>query len=517
MNVDGSPLRRAQISAFAAEGGPAAVRRVATTDGQGKWELTELPAGRFNITASKAGFVTLQYGQRRPFEPGTPVVVADGQTLEKLDLSLPRGSVITGRITDEFGEPIGQAQVQAMRYQYSPDGQRRLATGNSGSTDDRGEFRLYGLMPGEYYVQAGVRGLVIANGGPAGTGPQPETFASAYYPGTPNVGEAQAVSLNIGQEATVQFQLTPARMTRLTGVVVNSEGQPVAGASLSMVTPMGDNGWMSSSAGITAGDGSFTITNVASGEHSISVNPVRNLEGAESASYAFTAGAETMNVRIQTGTGAMVTGRVIWEGGSPRPPGQLPLRVMIQQAAQSIPTLRGTPPTADGSINDDGTFRLAGAWGKGFVRVTGIPTGWVLKTVTADNEDITDVTLDLTNRAELDNVRIVLTDKQTDLSGQVTDTRGTALKDYVVVLLPSGLKEGLSATRYVRVVRPDQTGRFSVKGLPGGRYTATALEWIEQGRQFAPEFQQELRKAGRDVTLKDGETSTLDLRIAQGL
>jgi hypothetical protein len=67
------------------------------------------------------------------------------------------------------------------------------------------------------------------------------------------------------------------------------------------------------------------------------------------------------------------------------------------------------------------------------------------------------------------------------------------------------------------VQRPDQTGRFSVKGLPAGRYTATALEWIEQGRQFAPEFQQELRKAGRDVTLKDGETSTLDLRIATGL
>src|SRR4051812_2114235 len=161
LNSDGSPLRRAQISASAAS---AAGPRVATTDGQGKWEVTDLPAGRFNITASKAGYVTLQFGQRRPFEPGTPVVLADAQTIEKLDLSLPRGSVITGRITDEFGEPIGQATVQAMRYQYSNDGQRKLASVNSAVTDDRGEFRAYGLMPGEYYVQAGVRGLPIANG-----------------------------------------------------------------------------------------------------------------------------------------------------------------------------------------------------------------------------------------------------------------------------------------------------------------------------------------------------------------
>jgi hypothetical protein len=286
-----------------------------------------------------------------------------------------------------------------------------------------------------------------------------------------------------------------------------------------MVTPMGDNGWMSSSAGVTAADGTFTVANVSSGEHSITVNPPRNLEGTESASYPFTATGEATNVRIQTSKGATLTGRVTWEGSSPRTPGQVPLRIGVQQAVvgNAILAMRSTPPTADGSVNEDGTFRLAGAWGKGFVRPNGIPTGWVLKSVTVEGQDVTDVQVDMTGRAELENIRIVLTDKQTDLSGQVTDARGTAVKDYVVVLLPSGLKEGLSPNRYVRVVRPDQTGRFSAKGLPGGRYTATALEWIEQGRQFAPDFQEEIRKAGRDVTLRDGEPATLDLKIAPGL
>src|SRR5215207_376364 len=65
-----TPLRRAQISVTSAEG---QVRRTTTTDGDGRYEFIELPAGRYSVSATKAGFVTLQYGQRRPYEAGTPV------------------------------------------------------------------------------------------------------------------------------------------------------------------------------------------------------------------------------------------------------------------------------------------------------------------------------------------------------------------------------------------------------------------------------------------------------------
>ncbi len=94
----GAPLRRVQLRAFGttpAAGGT----RVTTTDDQGRFELRELAAGRYTINASKSGFVSLQYGQRRPSERGTPVEVADGETVEKVTIALPRGGVITGRIT----------------------------------------------------------------------------------------------------------------------------------------------------------------------------------------------------------------------------------------------------------------------------------------------------------------------------------------------------------------------------------------------------------------------------------
>ena len=92
----GTPLGRVQIRAFGntpdARGG-----RATSTDDQGRFELRELPAGRYSVTAMKAGFVSLQYGQRWPNERGTPVEVADGQTVEKITIALPRGAVITGR------------------------------------------------------------------------------------------------------------------------------------------------------------------------------------------------------------------------------------------------------------------------------------------------------------------------------------------------------------------------------------------------------------------------------------
>ena len=113
----GMPLRRAQVTIIVPE---LQMRRVTTTDPEGRYEFRELPAGRFQVSAIKAGYVTLQYGQRRPFEAGTPVTVADGEMVERIDFSLPAGSVIVVRVTDDFGEPVAGAQVQVQRFQYAP-------------------------------------------------------------------------------------------------------------------------------------------------------------------------------------------------------------------------------------------------------------------------------------------------------------------------------------------------------------------------------------------------------------
>jgi hypothetical protein len=164
--------------------GNAQFGRLTQTDAQGRYEFTELPVGRFSLNAGIPGYVGLQYGQRRPYENGTPILLRDAETAASIDFALPRGSVITGRVTDENGYPLAQVQIQARRFRYSDRGQRSLVpVGSPDTTDDRGEFRLYGLMPGEYLVDATVRSMANVIGASVNPNNPVDGFQPTFYPG----------------------------------------------------------------------------------------------------------------------------------------------------------------------------------------------------------------------------------------------------------------------------------------------------------------------------------------------
>src|SRR5207237_3039911 len=174
---NGRPVKRARVFVTAAElpGG-----RGVLTDDQGVFDLTELPAGRYTLTVSKSGFVSLSYGQRRPLQAGTPLQLGDGQQLKGIPFQLPRGSVIGGRVLDEDGEAMPGVMVRVMRYQYL-QGARRLTPAGGGQTDDKGQYRVWGLMPGDYYVIAVARGAAFGPDRAAG-------LAGTAGPGPPGEG-----------------------------------------------------------------------------------------------------------------------------------------------------------------------------------------------------------------------------------------------------------------------------------------------------------------------------------------
>ena len=108
-----------------------------------------------------------------------------------------------------------------------------------------------------------------------------------------------------------------------------------------------------------------------------------------------------------------------------------------------------------------------------------------------------------------------MTDKQTSLSGTVKNVRGEMLNDFVVVILPVVAREGSAATRFTRTVRPDQQGRYEIKGLPPTDYVAVAVESLEQGGEWDPAFQEHMRPRAKTFRLTEGQSSTLDLSLMQ--
>jgi protocatechuate 3,4-dioxygenase beta subunit len=500
----GAPLRRAQVRAFAAE---LREQRVAMTDDNGRYELKELPAGRYTVNASKGGYVSLQFGQRRPFEQGQPLELADGQTLEKVDFVLPRGSVITGRIVDELGEPMTGAMVQAMRYRFV-NGARRLTPMNVMQTDDRGEFRIYGLAPGDYYVSAALQSL---NGG---VSDDRIGYAPTYYPGTAVSADAQRITVGLGEEvAGIVFAVAPARMASISGVAHDAEGKPLPNAII-VVISKGDDGLPRFGGGGTQthADGSFTVGSLAPGSYTIQARSLASPNGEVAFADVAVNGTDINGLQLNVVRGSTVRGRIRFESGAP-PPDLKPADVRVGSISPTgAPVITSGPSIA--SVNDDWTFTLANLTGSLLLRVNP-PQTWAVKSITLNGMDYTDSAIDFRGD-DVEGLDVVLTQKISELSGSVVDDRGGKVTDATVVYFADDRDKWVPFTRWVRSARPDQDGRYKIRGLPPGRYIAVALDYLEPGEEADPEMLDRLRSRGIRVSVGEGDTRQVDLKVIAG-
>ena len=511
----GTPLRRVQIRAMSVSPG---VRdaRVTTTDDQGRFELRELAAGRYSIVANKAGFVGLQFGQRRPNERGTPVEVGDGQTVEKVAIALPRGGVITGRVADDAGEPVAGLRVQVMRYMYGPGGRRLLPASQGDSTDDQGNYRIYGLPPGDYYVSAASGpnvGMMMPDARLA-AGDSDQGFAPTYYPGTPSPADAQKVTVAVGQEVGgISFGLTPTRLSRISGRVI---GWPnTAGGGFVMVTPE-DGGMMMGMVtppGQIQPEGDFEIRSVPPGRYVLRVMPggPRDADALVGLTTVTVAGTDLANVTIAMQPQGVLRGRIDFEGGAPTAAVRASqIRLVIMPADQrSMQLVMSGPP----EVAEDFTFTARGVMGPVLVRPNG-PPGWHLKSVVLDGEDVTDTPVTLGPGAAIDGVRVLLTQAVSTVSGSVRDDRGNLVLDATVLVFPDDDARWQFASRHIRTVRPDTQGRFEFAALPPSNgYRIVALPSLEDGQAFDPEFLASMRDRAERLALAEGETKAVDLRL----
>jgi hypothetical protein len=505
----GQPLRKAQVRIFSPELRDA---RMATTDAQGRYEFKDLPAGRYTVTAAKGSYVGLSYGQTRPLEGGKPLEIGNAQTVEKVDFSLPKGSVFTGRVVDEFGEAMADVQVAVMRYQFM-QGRRRLTNaGRTGMTNDIGEFRIFGLAPGQYYLSATLRNMQMGTETEDRSG-----YAPTYYPGSPNPEAAQKITVGLGQTLSdLTMTLTPTRTARVTGSAFDSQGKPFPG--MVMIVQRNGGMFMSNSAGRVMADGSFSINGVAPGEYTLQANGGgMGGDDPEFASVDVTvAGEDLSDVHLVATRPVTVTGRVIVDASAAASFRPANFSVFSNPFQQDVMFMGGSRP---GKVNDDFTFSVKVRPGRvrfsvGSPSHGGGGSGFVQRAMRLNGVDVIDTGVDIRPNEDVAGLEIEMTNVVSNLSGIVSNARGEPSKDYTIVVFPQERERWGSGSRYVRSSRPDQDGRFKITGLPPGEYSAVAVEYVEPGEQTDPDFLERIKPKATPFSINEGETKTLDLKLS---
>jgi carboxypeptidase family protein len=540
----GNPIRRATVNLSAmspaqqagappgrggttmvnvARGSMAGPRR-ATTDAQGAFEFTGLPAGSYGITAFagqySGQYLAIAYGAKRPnapfsVDPGEPIKLTDGQTFDKAVIALPRGGVITGRVTDENADPLARVQVYTLLF--PPGSTRGQRTNAGGQSDDLGQFRLYGLQPGEYAVVAEARGnTFVQPNAPPETEEEKIGFMTTYYPGTTDESAAQRVRVRAASETPgIEIRLGVGRLFRISGTVMDSQGSFVVRGNIQLTRRGGGSG-SSSFGSSTDPQGQFQMRNIPPGTYRLIVRPNFNpggpgaqAEPGEMANLPLTiAGADLDNVVVTTTPGVTITGQVDFEQGPPSP---MPTPMRIMASIGNPDDMMGMPGPQPGLVTPELTFTIKGMMGEYLLRA--MAPGQYVKSITVNGEDVTDTPREFKTN---ERVTVTLTSRVSMLEGNVTDAKGAVSTDVGVILFSE--EKALWRFNSTRTKRAmvDPTGHFRIAGLMAGRYLIAALPRerlnVPPSLADAALFEQ-LAKEATPLVVGEDEQRRVDLKV----
>jgi hypothetical protein len=507
----GLPIRGGTVTLM--RQGPPGDRRSVLADSNGAFAFRDLAAGTYALAADpgmhSARYVGTGFGGSMG-NSSKPIVLEDGQRVEDARIVLPRAGAIEGRIVDEFGEPVARMQVYPVRV--TAGGTSFSRAGGGMLTDDLGRFRIYGLPAAEYIVAADSRGMG-SMGMPVTEG-ETESFAATYYPSALAERDARRLRITPGAEVTgLQIQLVRTRSFRITGTVVDSQGQPVLRPNI-MLMRSSSGGSMTSGSQMEP-NGRFSFRNVVPGDYRIVVRPggappVPGAAPAASREYATVplhVAGDVDDLLIVTSPPVSVSGRVVFAEG---PPPKVPsLRLVAAPADRMVPWA----PPAGGTVDADLRFTIDEVMGPALIRPQQMPQGYALESVRLGGKDITDEPFEF-RASRGGEVEVVLTSRVGRLEGPVIGEDGEPAPNATVVVLPDDKAQWKPGASRMRTSFA-RNGRFTASALLPGRYFVIALppEDFSPGLGASPEYFEALAKEAIVVYVAEGETRTVDLSL----
>jgi len=522
---------------------PSASRKISPviTDRDGKFVFQNLAPGLYSLQVIRNEYARQIYGQRVAGGPALAIRLSEGQSLNNIVMSLVPAGNIAGVIRDSDGHAQTGVPIQLLRAAFNATGERTFHVEATARTNDRGEYRLYWITPGRYYISAGTasgpnRPLTPNIAAPSLNEIPDQSFALTYFPGVFDTGAAAIVEVNPGAEVSgVDFVVPCQRLYSIRGRIADAgSGRPPATASVSLAYRAwtGVGGAFNAGSRYDALTGEFELRNIPPGAYVIqaiaaeatpvvageSILRISALALQPNARLPIeVSGSDISGVALQLTSGVSVAGRIRIDGMPlSNMPGWESVRVPLKPTVDSsfTPNRQPAQPVTQRPLAD-GTFTINGVSPGEFIvgPITGLVPGFYVKEARFNQADVLGQPLRFF-AGGTGTLEIVLSSKAGNIDGTTVDASMRVASGSQVVLVPERER---TRTDLYKTAASDANGRFHFLSVPPGDYRLFGWEALESYAYFDQELLRRVESqsvpvhvsesAGNNVTLKIISTS----------